>query len=118
MKNGIMICLAGGAFFALAAGCASKPIVDTYNVDMVQYERDLAQCEEIAEQVASGEITAKSAAFGAGVGAAYGVIGGDIGTAAATGAVSGGAGGLLKQDNEKAKVTKNCLRYRGYAVLN
>ena len=46
------------------------------------------------------------------------MIGGDIGTAAATGAVSGGAGGLLKQDNEKAKVTKNCLRYRGYAVLN
>jgi len=31
---------------------------------------------------------------------------------------AGGAGGLLKSDNEKAKVTKNCLRYRGYAVLN
>ncbi|MBT8048562.1 MAG: glycine zipper family protein [Xanthomonadales bacterium] len=112
------ICLAGAAVCALAAGCASKPIVDTYNTDMVQYEKDLAQCEQIAEQVATGEITAKSAAFGAGVGAAYGVIGGDIGAAAATGAVSGGAGGLLKSDNEKAKVTKNCLRYRGYAVLN
>lgn len=103
---------------ASLAACASKPIVDTYNVDMVQYQKDLADCEEVAEQVASGQITAKSAAFGAGVGAAYGVIGGDIGTAAATGAVSGGAGGLLKSDNEKARVTKNCLRYRGYAVLN
>ena len=102
----------------LLAACASKPIVDTYNVDMVQYEKDLAQCEDIAEQVESGKITAKSAAFGAGVGAAYGVIGGDIGNAAASGAVTGGAGGLLKQDNEKANVTKNCLRYRGYAVLN
>lgn len=101
-----------------AASCASKPIVDTYNVDMVQYEKDLAQCEEIAEQVASGEITAKSAAFGAGVGAAYGVVGGDVGNAAAVGGISGGAGGLLKSDNEKAKVTKNCLRHRGYAVLN
>ncbi len=98
--------------------CASKPIVDTYNVDMVQYEKDLAQCEEFAKQVASGEITAKSAAFGAGVGTAYGVVGGDVGNAAATGAITGGAGGLLKSDNEKARVTKNCLRHRGYAVLN
>jgi len=106
------------ALVVLLPACASKPIVDTYNVDMVQYEKDLAQCEDIAEQVESGKITASSAAFGAGVGAAYGVIGGDIGNAAATGAVTGGAGGLLKQDNEKAKVTKNCLRYRGYAVLN
>jgi len=103
---------------ALISACASKPIVDTYNTDMVQYQKDLADCETIAEQVETGKITGKSAAFGAGVGAAYGVIGGDIGNAAATGAVSGGAGGLLKSDNEKAKVTKNCLRYRGYAVLN
>jgi len=102
---------------ALSA-CASKPIVDTYNVDMVQYQEDLSQCEEIAKQVASGEITAKSTAFGAGVGAAYGAIGGGVGTGAASGAVTGAAGGLLKSDNEKARVTKNCLRYRGYAVLN
>jgi outer membrane lipoprotein SlyB len=102
----------------LISACASKPIVDTYNTDMVQYQKDLADCEHVAEQVESGKITGKSAAFGAGVGAAYGVIGGDIGSAAATGAVTGGAGGLLKSDNEKAKVTKNCLRHRGYAVLN
>jgi len=103
---------------ALISACASKPIVDTYNTDMVQYQKDLADCEHVAEQVESGKITGKSAAFGAGVGATYGVIDGDIGSAAATGAVTGGAGGLLKSDNEKAKVTKNCLRYRGYAVLN
>ena len=102
---------------ALSA-CASKPIIDTYNVDMVKYQEDLSQCEDIAKQVASGEITAKSTAFGAGVGAAYGVVGGGVGTGAASGAVTGAAGGLLKSDNEKATVTKNCLRYRGYAVLN
>ncbi len=107
------------SLFALSVvSCASKPIVDTYLVDKVQYEKDLAQCEEIADQVASGEITAKSAAFGAGVGAAYGLVGGDVGNAAAAGAISGGAGGLLKSDDEKAMVTKNCLRNRGYAVLN
>lgn len=102
----------------LFGACATPPIIDTYNVDMVQYEKDLADCEEIAEQVQAGTLTAKSAAFGAGVGAAYGVIGGDVGHATATGAVTGGSGGLLKADNEKAKVTKNCLRHRGYAVLN
>ena len=57
------------------ASCASKPIVDTYNIDTAQYEKDLAQCEEIAEQVASGEITAKSAAFGAGAHPGGGVMG-------------------------------------------
>ena len=100
------------------SGCASKPIIDSYNVDMVQYEKDLADCEEIAEQVEAGKMTASSAAFGAGVGAAYGAISGDVGQSAATGAVTGGSAGILKSDNEKAKVTKNCLRHRGYAVLN
>jgi hypothetical protein len=100
------------------AGCASKPIIDTYNVDMVQYEKDLGQCEEIARQVEAGKITAGSAAFGAGVGAAYGVVRGDVGESAASGAVAGAAGGMLKSDNEKARVTKNCLRHRGYVVLN
>lgn len=102
----------------ILSGCASKPIIDSYNVDMVQYEKDLADCEEIAEQVEAGKMTASSAAFGAGVGAAYGAISGDVGQSAATGAVAGGSGGILKSDNEKAKVTKNCLRHRGYAVLN
>ena len=118
MQRTVTIFLAPVAICFLMSGCASKPIVDTYNVDMVQYQKDLAECQDIAEQVESGKITASSAAFGAGVGAAYGVIGGGIGTGAATGAVTGGAGGLLKQDNEKAMVAKNCLRYRGYAVLN
>ena len=118
MHRNLVFVLATISLPLLLAACASKPIVDTYNVDMVQYEKDLADCEHVAEQVESGKMTASSAAFGAGVGAAYGVIGGNVGTAAATGAVTGGAGGLLKQDEEKAKVTKNCLRYRGYAVLN
>jgi outer membrane lipoprotein SlyB len=118
MNRDRVVCLTALMFLAFLPACASKPIVDTYNVDMVQYEQDLAQCEYVAEQVEAGKMTANSAAFGAGVGAAYGVIGGNIGTAAATGAVTGGAGGLLKSDNEKARVTKNCLRYRGYRVLN
>jgi hypothetical protein len=49
----------------------------------------LKDCENIAEQVESGKITAKSAAFGTGVGAAHGAIDGDIGHSAAHGAVTG-----------------------------
>jgi hypothetical protein len=118
MQSRVTVFFVAAFISIFMTGCASKPIVDTYNVDMVQYQKDLAECEDIARQVDSGHIALSSAAFGAGVGAAFGAIGGDIGVGAATGAVSGGAGGLLQQDNEKANVAKNCLRYRGYAVLN
>jgi hypothetical protein len=118
MQRRVTVFLAATVISVFLIGCASKPIVDTYNVDMVQYQKDLAECEDIARQVDSGQIALSSAAFGAGVGAAFGAIGGEVGVGAATGAVSGGAGGLLRQDDEKANVAKNCLRYRGYAVLN
>jgi hypothetical protein len=52
------------------------------------------------------------------VGAAQGAIWGDAGRSAASGAVYGGAGGLYAADNETARVIKNCLRHRGYVVLN
>lgn len=104
---------------SLCAACASKkPIIDTAGVDMDQYERDLADCEQVATQVDTGGAAAKSAAAGAAVGAALGAIWGDVGSSAAAGAVSGGAGGLFSADEEKAQVVKNCMRNRGYAVLN
>jgi hypothetical protein len=103
----------------VCCSCASKkPIIDTTNVDMQQYERDLADCEEIATQVETGGRAVDSAAAGAAVGAAQGAIWGDAGRSAASGAVYGGAGGLYAADNETARVIKNCLRHRGYAVLN
>jgi outer membrane lipoprotein SlyB len=114
----LFLLIAALVFAVLATACGSKPVIDTKNVDMAQYEKDLADCEHIAEQVASGEITLKSTAFGAGVGGAYGAIDGDVGKSAARGAVAGAAGGILKSDNEKSRVVKNCLRHRGYAVLN
>ena len=104
---------------SLCAACASKkPIIDTAGVDMEQYERDLADCEQVATQVDTGGTAAKSAAAGAAIGAALGAVWGDVGTSAAGGAVSGGAGGLMSADQEKATVIKNCMRNRGYAVLN
>ena len=113
-----MLCL-------LLTACASRPIIDTKGVDLVQYQEDLQDCAEIAEQVDTGTMVAKSAGAGAAVGAAFGVvtsvITGDasaIGYSAAYGAVGGGSAGAFEADDEKAQVIKNCLRNRGYAVLN
>jgi hypothetical protein len=109
----------------LIAACASKPIIDTQGVDLVQYQKDLQDCAEIAEQVNTGGTIAKSAGAGAAAGAGLGlvtsVITGDasaIGYSAAYGAVGGGTAGAFKADDEKAGVIKNCLRNRGYSVLN
>ena len=100
------------------SACASKPIVDTYRVDPEKYAQDLAECEHVAEQLKAGETIAKSATLGAGVGAVIGAIDGDVGEGAAVGGVSGGTAGILKTDKERARVTRNCLRHRGYHVLN
>ncbi|MDZ4730586.1 MAG: hypothetical protein SH820_11660 [Xanthomonadales bacterium] len=113
------------SFCLLLAACASKPIIDTQGVDLVQYQEDLQDCGEIAEQINTGAAVAKSAGAGAAVGAAFGVvtsvITGDtsaIGYSAAYGAVGGGSSGAFKADDEKAQVIRNCLRNRGYSILN
>ena len=102
----------------LLAACASGPIIDPKGVDMVQYEKDLADCETVAQQVATGEKVGKSAALGAAVGTVIGAIYGNAGDGAATGAIDGGTAGGVDADREKAQVVRNCLRNRGYKVLN
>ncbi len=107
----------------LLGGCASKQriIIDQQGTDMSLYQRDLAECRQYAEQVPTGEEAAKGAAGGAILGAAIGAIFGDSRTAArgaGAGAVTGGARGAGKAGNEKDRVVKNCLRNRGYRVLN
>ncbi|MCC7257232.1 MAG: glycine zipper family protein [Gammaproteobacteria bacterium] len=105
----------------LLAGCsgATGPIIDTKGVDMTRYRQDLAECETYADQVSTGRAVGKGAVGGAAVGAAIGAIaGGDAGKGAGIGAVSGGAQSARHADREKAGVVRNCLRGRGYRVLN
>ncbi len=106
----------------LLAGCAShKVIIDKEGVDMSKYDQDLAACQAYAEEVPTGEEVGKSAAGGAIVGGAIGaILGGRRGaeTLAGVGAVSGAAKGGSHADREKDQVVKNCLRGRGYRVLN
>jgi outer membrane lipoprotein SlyB len=90
-------------------------------VDQTQYRVDLVECQEFAEQVAVGGRAVAGAASGAVVGGLVGATVGDRDTAkrsAGTGAVLGGARGTGSALREKQVVVRNCLRNRGYAVLN
>lgn len=107
----------------LSAGCAgarhSKPVIDPAGVDMGQYQTDLAACEQIALQVQ--QKAGAGAVGGAVVGGLVGSIFGDSRSAmksAGAGAVVGGAKGGAATHREKAMVVKNCMRERGYRVLN
>lgn len=104
------------------AGCGRDAvIVDTKGMDTSHYQQDRAECETYADQVSTGGKVAKSAGFGAAVGAAIAAIFGDkqaIVRGAGTGGVLGGAQGAVQGEGQKDQVLRNCLRGRGYHVLN
>jgi len=109
----------------LLAACAAEPrhsvIIDKQGVDMNQYYHDLDQCASYAEEVRTGANTATGAGRGAVVGGAIGgILAGGDGAAkgAGVGAVTGGAKGYAGSEQEQRQVVKNCMRGRGYKVLN
>jgi hypothetical protein len=96
-------------------------IIDEKGVDMRLYRRDLEECRAYSSQVKTGEKTAKGAASGAVVGGLIGAVSGGserIERGAGVGAVSGGARGASQGEQDEVRVVKNCLRGRGYRVLN
>lgn len=110
----------------LLTGCANNGggaggiIVDTKNVDSVKYSQDDRECQNYAES----QSVAASAGGGAAVGALFGLLVGAIldrqnmyeyGRA---GAVGGLAGGTAKGVEGKDTIYRNCMRNRGYSVLN
>ena len=117
------------AAFCLA-GCAQsyQPVVDTKGVDSARYQQDLYECRQYAEQVSPAGDAAIGGLGAAAGGAALGAITGAIvpgvsaGTGAAVGAATGGvvgvAGGTAKGISDQRSIINNCLRGRGYSVLN
>jgi len=95
-----------------------EPLIDTQGVNMAQYEHDLEYCMGYGDQVRIEKGVAKGAAAGGAVGAATGAVFGDAGSGAAVGTISGGARSAQLGEREKSRVIKNCMRYRGYRVLN
>lgn len=105
------------------AGANVRPIVDLKGKDQANYENDLQQCQSYATQQ-SGAATSGAIAAGAGavLGAALGLVAGGnitgIAQTAGVGGVLGGAGGLFEGNKAQENVVKQCLRGRGYNVLN
>ncbi len=108
------------------SACASDPIVDMKGVDNARYEQDLAECKQYADQVDVASNAGTGVLFGGAAGAAVGAVVGAItgapGTGAAIGAAGGGTTGLFgggaKGYSKKQQVVRNCLRGRGYSVLD
>ena len=113
--------LASAVLILLISACAHQPIIDRKGVNMVQYQQDLQECRAYADEVALGQKAVGGAAAGAVVGAAIGAAVGNSNTAkraAGAGAVAGASKGTARGAREKRQVINNCLRNRGYAVLN
>jgi outer membrane lipoprotein SlyB len=110
-----------GLFTLAACTTTDEIIIDQKGVNMAAYQQDLAECKSYSASVNTGEKAAVGAATGAVVGGLVGAItGGSEGAAkgAGIGAVGGGAKGAGQGAETEVQVVKNCLRGRGYRVLN
>ncbi len=119
-----------GAFFTAVVLCAcgsienftgNNPIIDERGVNLAQYDRDLLECQDYADQVDIAAKTTTGVVSGAVVGGVFGAVIGDSDTAqrgAGAGSVAGGARGVGEGLRERERVIKRCLIGRGYHVLN
>jgi len=99
----------------------NRPIVDTKGVDPDVYEADLQECYVFADDVQAGRKVVAGAATGAVVGGVIGAAAGNSETAkraAGVGAASGTLSGASSAMQERHRVVRNCLKGRGYLVLN
>ncbi len=107
---------------AMVAGCAAHPdpIIDTKGVDPDRLAQDWDECEVYTEEIIIAQGVGKGAAVGAAVGAATGAVSNrrEVDEAAGLGAIYGGTRSGLDADRQKQQVFKNCMRGRGYRVLN
>lgn len=103
----------------LLSGCATyRPIVDNRGVDNVAYEADLRECQAYADQVSPAGHAVAGAAIGGGLSFLLALITrDDRGMAAGVGATIGAAGGAANGAESQINVIRNCMRGRGYKVL-
>ena len=119
MKHSMAVLLS--LWLVTACTTTDEIIIDRKGVDEARYAQDLAECRTYSQEVKSGEKAAKGAASGAVVGGLIGAIAGnssDAARGAGVGAVSGGARGISQGERDQVDVVKQCLRGRGYRVLN
>ena len=106
----------------------ADPVIDPASIkNQDKYYRDNAECKALAKENKGGvgnvaKDTAIGAGVGAGTGALLGAIGGSVGKGLGIGAVVGGVAGggtsIYKNHKNYDEIYKNCMRGRGYRVLN
>jgi outer membrane lipoprotein SlyB len=107
------------------AGADYRPVVDMQGHTEVAYDRDVAECQQMARTARDNTSEAEGAGVGAAAGGAggalLGAIGGDPLLGAGVGALAGlvGTGGYEEVTTEKREETivRNCMRSRGYSIL-
>ena len=130
-----MLTIASAMVIGIQAAHANNVVVDMSQVqDYTQYQTDLQQCEGLAVQnqpdAPQREAVAGTAVKGAAVGATAGAISGGSGSKAAKKGAGIGviaAAGRNSRNRRAAsanasaqtdQIVKNCMRGRGYNVLN
>ena len=102
----------------LACTTTQEIVIDDRKVNSQEYNGDLQDCRRLAGQIDAKGKVLKGVGSGVVIGGVSGVISDDALRGAATGGMIGGVKGLDEVDKGKLRVVKNCLRHRGYIVLN
>lgn len=114
-----------GAMLAalVCASCATtqyRPLVDS-GISRGNYDDDVADCQQLADQRPAAAHAAGGAAVGAVFGAllavAVGLRGDDVAHVAAWGAASGGINGAAYGSAEQQAIVSRCMAGRGYEVV-
>lgn len=106
------------------AGCAQtqyRPVVDS-GVSRGNYEDDVMDCQQLANQRPAAGSAASGATVGALLGALFGLAvgldGDDVAEIAAWGAVSGGVNGAFYGTAMQQAIVSRCMEGRGYYVIS
>lgn len=121
-RHGI-ICLVLTTFLVACSDAATRyePVIDGPLGE--KYPQDLNECRSLAASQGSlGNDAGGKAAAGAGIAAATTAIFNNSGTNVLDAAVVGAAAGLtasaFEQNKRKERIIRNCLKKRGYAVVD
>ena len=105
------------------SGCATtqhRPVVDS-GVSKGNYEDDVADCQNLANQRPAAAAAAGGATAGAVLGGllalAVGLRGNDVANVAAWGAASGGIQGAAAGSAQQQDMVARCMAGRGYNVV-
>ncbi len=122
LSSSILCCgLLASCAMGLLDKSADQIIVDTKRLDLNEYERDLSECDALAQQINISKRTRDRAIGGVVVGSVVGAILSDSDSAKKIGGTAGVVGGVkghVQARKEQQKVIKRCLQGRGYKVLN